>query len=608
MKRILLAAAAIVALSTGAGASPPANHHELKLEATASGPEISRDIFGQFAEMLGEGIYGGIWVGKDSPIPNVRGIRSDVVGALRELRVPNVRWPGGCYADGYHWRDGIGANRTSRLNSTWGGVIDANAFGTHEFMDFVEQIGSDAYISVNIGSGTVQEASDWVEYMTAAEPTTLAKERMANGRAKPWKIKFLGLGNESWGCGGMFKPEEYTEKMRQFGSLVRNMNPEQMRSFFGSNPNAMMRIGVGEGLDQTEYTEAVMKSWKMGQPFFTSVDALSLHRYTGSMTFDDSMDFGEREYAHLLSATYEMDRMIVQHSAIMDRYDPKKEVPLAIDEWGAWLKPLPGKNQMFLRQQNSIRDGILAAINLNIFARHGDRVRLANIAQMINVIQSMILTRDDKMILTPTYHVFRMYRPFQDATLIPIALDQGQYRFGNKQLPQVDAIAALGKDGRVWIAVANIDPNNTAEIDVSGLKASAAVGQTLTADRVNAVNTFENPNAVVPRPFSAKPKVGVLTLRLAPKSVTVVSFEGAKMNLPVKAKPVTALSTSTTPLSEILVRPDARAIVDRHIPGFSANAQGLKDVPIRQLRIIAPDTLTDEVLTKIDADFKTLKP
>jgi alpha-N-arabinofuranosidase len=437
---------------------------EIAVQTDSNGPVIHRDVFGQFAENLGEGIYGGVWVGPDSPIPNVRGIRSDVVQALRALRVPNVRWPGGCYADAYDWRDGIGPEsaRKSHINM-WGGVLDPNTFGTHEFMDFVEQIGSEAYISVNIGSGTPQQAADWLEYMTSPLPTTLAKQRIANGREQPWRIKYLGLGNENWGCGGGMSAEHYAEEMKQFASYTKSYHPDQAGSLGVRPRSPMQKIAVGEGLGETEYTEAVMKAWKNDRTAWSwNIDMLSLHYYTGVPTpmQAPSHSFGEKEYAVQLNATLKMNDMLVEHKAIMDRYDPEKKIALAIDEWGLWLKP-EGKQFLFLRQQNSMRDAIAAALNFNIFARHADRVKVANIAQMVNVIQAMILTDGSKMLLTPTYHVHKMYVPFQDATVIPVEFDAGAYTFEGITLPRVDAIAAKAKDGKIWLAVTNVDPNQS---------------------------------------------------------------------------------------------------------------------------------------------------
>ena len=505
----------------------------LTIHADRAGPVISRDIFGQFAEQLGNGIYEGVWVGKDSKIPNVRGIRSDVVQALKALKVPNVRWPGGCFADKYHWRDGIGPadRRPATYNINWGSTLEPNAFGTHEYMDFVEQIGSEAYITVNVGSGTVQEAADWLEYMTTDQPTTLGKERVANGRRPPFRVKYLGIGNESWGCGGAMTPEAYVDRMKIYSMYVRNLDPAQSgASRFIPGPNPMRRIAVGPADRETEYAEAVMKAWQRSSPRSWSVEGLSLHHYTsgssGAMR-DAATGFGEKEYATFVKQTYVMDELIAKHSAIMDQYDPQKKVALVVDEWGVWLQSMPGTQPLYLQQQNSLRDAILASVNLNIFARHADRVRMANIAQMVNVLQSMILTDGSKMLLTPTYHVFKMYVPFQDAKFLPIDLAVGDYKFADLTVPQVDAIAAQAKDGRVWVALTNLDPNRAADVTTGlpGSSARSAVGEVLTADRVDAVNSFDKPNAVSPRPLTSQAASGKLVLHLPPESVTVVHLE-----------------------------------------------------------------------------------
>lgn len=499
---------------------------ELTLEASKAGAKIDRHIFGQFAEHLGKGVYEGVWVGPDSKIPNTRGIRNDVVAALKAIKVPNVRWPGGCFADEYHWRKGIGPRRPATLNPNWGGVIEPNTFGTHEFMDFLEQIGTDAFLSVNVGSGTPQEAAEWLEYLTTAQPTELQKERVANGRAAPYRIPFLGIGNESWDCGGNMSPDYYTSQLKIYSRFVRNFNPEQQ-----PEKQQMLKIAVGPGGGEprfTEWTETVMKAYQSRQ-WSWDMHGLSLHNYTvvNWEKKHSSIEFGEAEYAQILKKTLEMQDLIQRHSAIMDKYDPQKRVALVVDEWGAWYAPLPGSNPGFLYQQNSQRDAVLAALNINIFARHADRVRIANIAQMVNVLQAMILTDQEKMVLTPTYHVFRMYVPFQDATFVPVTFHAGTYTHGSITLPRVDAVAAKGTDGRLWLAVTNVDPNRAADIDVSfnGVTAKSASGETLTAPKVDSINTFDAPNIVTPKPFSAKAQGGKLSLRLEPKSVTVISIE-----------------------------------------------------------------------------------
>ncbi|MCW3834711.1 alpha-N-arabinofuranosidase [Sphingomonas canadensis] len=529
MKGKLLGGAmiALLALAGPALAQRSGEAISVTVEAGKAGPKIDRQIFGQFAEHLGTGIYGGVWVGPDSNIPNVRGIRSDVVAALKAIKVPNVRWPGGCFADEYHWRDGIGDPKKRRItvNSNWGGAIENNAFGTHEFFDFVEQIGSEAYVSINVGSGSYKEAADWVAYMTADTRNTAGQERAANGRKEPWKIKFLGIGNESWGCGGNMRPEYYADELKRYARFARNYNPAQQGD---ANPDRMLRVAVGPNDNDTTYTEGVMKAWK-DRDWSWSIEGLSLHSYTVVKwpPAYDSVNFGEKEYAELTQATLRMDAQIKTHSAIMDKYDPEKKVPLIVDEWGVWLAKLPGTTEGFLQQQNTLRDGIIAALNFNIFARHADRVRGANIAQMVNVLQAMILTDGPKMVLTPTYYVHRMYLPFQDATFIPVRFDAGEYRVGDVVLPRIDAVAARGADGKLWLAAVNLDPNRAAplRLEIPGVRVRSAAGEVLTAPKVNSLNSFDAPDSVAPRPIAGKAQGGGVTIELPAKSVTVLALE-----------------------------------------------------------------------------------
>jgi len=498
---------------------------QMSIDVSKPGAKIDRNIFGQFAEHLGHGVYEGIWVGSDSKIPNTRGIRNDVVAALKALKVPDVRWPGGCFADEYHWRKGIGPQRTVTLNPNWGGVIEPNTFGTHEFLDFLDQIGAEAYLSVNVGSGTPQEAAEWLEYLTTAQPTTLAKERAANGHPAPYKVAFLGIGNESWDCGGNMTPDYYLSQLKIYSRFVRNFNPAQQ------DKQQMLKIAVGPGGGEsrwTEWTEAIMKAYQ-SHTWSWDMNGLSMHSYTVVKWPPSyaSVGFGEKEYAQILKSTMEMNDLIAKHSAIMDKYDPEKKIALVVDEWGGWYAPLPGSTPGFLVQQNSLRDAILAALNLNIFAQHADRVRMANIAQMINVLQAMILTDKEKMVLTPTYYVYKMYVPFQDATFVPVTFDAGTFTHDGITLPRIDAIAGKDKAGKLWLAITNVDPNQPTEIEVSlaGINAKSASGETLTAPKVDSVNTFDVPNTVVPKPVSAKAQDGKLTLELAPKSVTVIAVE-----------------------------------------------------------------------------------
>ncbi|HEY6125102.1 MAG TPA: alpha-L-arabinofuranosidase C-terminal domain-containing protein [Steroidobacteraceae bacterium] len=512
------AAAFFCILSTAAmAADEPA---QIRIDASRPGATINRHIFGQFAEHLGRGVYEGIWVGPSSPIPNTRGIRNDVVAALKAIRVPNVRWPGGCFADEYHWRNGIGPRerRPATLNPNWGGVIEPNTFGTHEFMDFAEQIGADAYLSINVGSGTPAEGADWLEYLTTPQPSALGKERAANGHPEPYRVPMLGIGNESWGCGGSMTPDYYVSQLKIHARYARNYNTAQK----------MQRIAVGPDSKDTSYTKAVMEAWK-NKTWAWDIEGISLHFYTvvkWPPAFK-ATGFGETEYVTLLNETRRMDDLLRTHLAIMDQFDPEKKIAMVVDEWGAWLAPTPGSPEGFLEQQNSQRDALIAALNINIFARHAERVRGANIAQMVNVLQAMILTNKERMLLTPTYHVFRMYLPFQDATALPLTVSAGEYRHGDITLPRVDAIAARDAQGKTWLAVSNLDPGHVAKvsIDVAGASYKRARGETLTAPKVDSVNTFDAPAVVAPKPFAAQAAGGKLSLSLAPASITVVALE-----------------------------------------------------------------------------------
>jgi alpha-N-arabinofuranosidase len=526
MKTILAGAAiALTAAMPGQAWARDEPAIAMTIDVAKPGARIDRHIFGQFAEHLGTGIYGGVWVGPDSPIPNVRGIRSDVVAALKAIKVPDVRWPGGCFADEYHWRDGVGPKRRSTVNANWGGAIEPNTFGTDEFMDFAKQIGAEAYVSVNVGSGTLEEASDWLAYATADHRSSAGADRAANGHAEPYKVEYLGIGNESWGCGGNMRPQYYADLLKRFARFTRNYNPAQQGD---GNPNAMKRIAVGPTDDDTSYTEGVMEAWSK-RDWSWSIEGLSLHSYTVPHWPPSlpSVGFGEDDYAAILQATLKMDGRIARNSAIMDKYDPERKVALVVDEWGVWLAEDPGSPKGFLQQQNSMRDAIVAALNFNIFARHADRVRMANIAQMVNVLQAMILTDGPKMLLTPTYYVHQLYLPFQDATFVPVKFDAGEYRHGDIALPRVDAVAARATDGKLYLSLVNLDPaaGETVRVTLPEGRFGKASGQVLTAPNVNSVNTFGQPNTVTPRPIAGKVSGGVVTIELPAKSVAMIALE-----------------------------------------------------------------------------------
>jgi len=483
------------------------------IRADQPGAKIDRNIYGQFAEHLGRGIYEGVWVGEDSSIPNTRGYRNDVIAALKKLKVPVVRWPGGCFADQYHWREGIGprAKRPVKINTTWGGVEETNAFGTHEFMNFAELIGADAYVAGNVGSGTPQEMAEWVEYMTSDTKSSLAELRRQNGRDKPWRLPYLGVGNETWGCGGNMRPEYFADQYKQFATYV--LPPPD---------NKAVKIASGANGDDYRWTEVMLSQ------AVKHMDAYSMHYYTVPGKWQDkgpAIGFSVEEWAVTLQKALHMEELIEKHSAIMDKYDPEKRVGLYVDEWGAWYDPEPGSNPGFLYQQNSLRDALVAALSLDVFHRHADRVRMTAIAQMVNVLQAMILTDKEKMILTPTYHVFEMYVPFQGATYLPSQIETPEYRQGDAVLPAVDVSAARGSDGLVHIALVNLDPTRPATVTakISGVKARDVSGRVLTGSATDTHNTFDKPAGIQPAAFKGTRKGEDLVLQLPPKSVAVVT-------------------------------------------------------------------------------------
>jgi alpha-N-arabinofuranosidase len=490
---------------------------------------IAPEIYGQFAEHLGHCIYGGIWVGEDSPIPNTRGIRNDVVAALKNIHVPVVRWPGGCFADEYHWKDGIGPSdlRPKMINTHWGGVVENNAFGTHEFMDFCEQIGAQPYICGNVGSGSVEEMMQWVEYMTSDADSPMPNLRRKNGRDKPWKLKYFAVGNESWGCGGNMTPEYYSDQFRRYNTFIKNY-PAVTKDSAGkevTTVNKIYRVAGGPNSGDYNWMEVLMKNAAR------FMQGISLHYYTvPSGNWDhkgSATDFDEVAYHSTLVGAFKMEELITKHSVIMDRYDPNKRIGLVVDEWGNWYDVEPGSNPGFLYQQNTLRDALTAAVNLDLFQAHADRISMANIAQMINVLQAMILTDNEKMVLTPTYHVFDMYKVHQGATLIPLDVKAPDYELNGKSVPAIHATASRDAEGKIHISLVNLDANRPATVSITVPSGSSVTsGRILTAPTLNAHNTFDQPEAVKPASFAgAKVSGETLTADLPSKSVVVVELQ-----------------------------------------------------------------------------------
>ncbi|MDQ6419603.1 alpha-N-arabinofuranosidase [Paenibacillus sp. LHD-117] len=487
--------------------------HKVVVHADWTVGTINRHIYGHFAEHLGRCIYEGLWVGEDSPIPNTRGIRNDVLEALRKLNIPNLRWPGGCFADEYHWKDGVGPreSRKRMVNTHWGGVVENNHFGTHEFFQLCELLDAEPYICGNVGSGSVQEMSEWVEYMTFGGESPMANWRQENGREQPWKLKYFGVGNENWGCGGNMEPEYYADLYRNYQTYVRQ---------YGDN--RLYKIAGGANVADYRWTEVLMR--KAGH----LMDGLSLHYYTIPGSWEEkkpALHFDEKDWAETMAKAFYMDELITRHSTIMDQYDPNKRVGLIIDEWGTWFLPEPGTNPGFLYQQNTMRDALVAAIHLHVFHKHCSRVHMANLAQMVNVLQAVILTEGDKMLLTPTYHVLEMFKVHQDGESLALHGSFGEYEGHGKKLPQVTVSASI-KDGVISVSLANLDPVNVAELFVE-LRGSSggytANGSILAADDILAHNTFDRPDRVAQRSFDEARWVdGTLSAKLPPASVAVV--------------------------------------------------------------------------------------
>jgi alpha-L-arabinofuranosidase len=518
---LLVAAACLFQIQFAlAEESPAPTETKLVIHADQGKTVINKNIYGQFSEHLGRCIYGGIWVGEKSKIPNTRGIRKDVVSALRKIQVPVLRWPGGCFADEYHWRDGIGPRdkRPKIINTHWGGVVEDNAFGTHEFMDFCEQIGADPCVCGNVGSGTPQEMMEWVEYITSDADSPLVNLRRKNGRDKPWKLPYFAVGNESWGCGGNMRPEFYADNFKRYNTFVKN---------YGSNK--VYRVACGASDKDYNWTEVLMANAAK------QMNGLSLHYYslpiqtwTGSK--GPATGFKEDHWFSTLHHTLRMEEFVTKHSAIMDKADPQKKIGLIVDEWGAWYDVEPGTERGFLYQQNTMRDALVAGINLNIFNNHADRVKMANIAQMINVLQAMILTDSNRMVLTPTYHVFEMYTVHHDATLLPSEVDSDDYKFGSEKIPAVSASASRDRTGKIHVTLSNLHPNAPAEVacELEGAKARGISGRVLTATEMDARNTFDQPNNLTPATFTAfKTTEKGFTTTLPAKSVVVLEVDGA---------------------------------------------------------------------------------
>ena len=491
--------------------------NNLSINTDAGKVKINRNIYGHFAEHLGRCIYDGFYVGDTSSIPNTNGVRNDIIDALKKLKIPNLRWPGGCFADTYHWKDGIGPKdkRPTMVNKWWGGVTEDNSFGTHDFLNMCELLGAEPYLSANVGSGTVQELADWVQYSNFNGKSPMSDLRTQNGRTAPWKVKMWGIGNEAWGCGGNMKPDYYANEYRKYATFISDWE----------NRGGLMRIASGASDADYNWTETLMKNIPLDM-----LGGVAMHHYSllDWNKKGPAVEFSENQYFQIMKQALLMDELVTKHAAIMDKYDPKQKIALVVDEWGGWYDVEKGANPGFLYQQNTIRDAMIAGVTLNIFNNHADRVRVANLAQCVNVLQAVILTNKEKMILTPTYYVMEMYNVHQDATLLPITLTVNDYILNGEKLPAVSASASKDSLGVINISLVNIDPLQSQKISVvlkSETKKNLS-GRILTSKKLQDYNSFTESEKIKPATFNnASIDKNVLTVTLPPMAVVVLKIK-----------------------------------------------------------------------------------
>ena len=492
----------------------------LTVDTEAGEHEISRHIYGHFAEHLGRNIYDGFFVGEENKvISNTAGVRNDIIQALKDLHIPNLRWPGGCFADTYHWMDGVGpkADRPTIVNQWWGGVTEDNSFGTHDFLNLCEVLETEPYLSANVGSGSVQEVADWIQYTNHPGESPMAKLRRENGREEPWNVKFWGVGNEAWGCGGNMTPEFYADVYRRYATFMEDWNRE--------DSTGIIKIASGASSNDYNWTRVLMQNLKLNM-----VDALALHHYSVTDWEDKgpSVAYDEAQYFNTMQVALAMDTLIKNHTAIMDEFDPQKRIALYVDEWGGWYNVEPGTNPGFLYQQNTMRDAMIAGATLNIFNNYAERVKMANLAQAVNVLQAVILTEGEQMILTPTYHVMKMYIPHHDATLLPSSFDaEVNYAYEGNNLPALSASASRDAEGNINVSIVNIasEDTHTIAVDLQGAEPGNVTAQILTSDALQNYNDFDAPDRISPADYTEYTvNEGSLEVTLPPFSVVVLQI------------------------------------------------------------------------------------
>ena len=464
--------------------------------------EINPYLHGHFAEHLGELVYPGICVPEDGAIPNTAGIRDDVAAALRPLGIPVLRWPGGCFADDYHWRDGIGPldRRPLRLNRHWGMTAESGAFGTHEFVRFCRTIGAEPYFAANVGSGTPGELRDWVEYCNFAGSSSLADERRRNGAGEPFGVRFWGIGNENWGCGGNLGPEHYAEEFCRFRGYASDYSGTRVQG-----------IACGQNNADWEWTRRFFEHVHHSHGNrLRLVQGYAAHYYCG--TAGTATEYTDAQWLELLARAFAVEGVVTGCRELMDEHDPERKIPLLLDEWGAWHPVEAGKPERGLYQQNTMRDACVAALTLDLFHAHADKLLMANIAQLINVLQALLLVEEDRCVRTPTYHVFDLYRPHKGASAVRLetfaepvtdggsSADwcRGRYLHrGPFALRAVQGSASMREDALCVTAV-NTHPTEPVDLDVElhGARWGEVEAVTLGTGDIRGYNTFDDPERV----------------------------------------------------------------------------------------------------------------
>jgi alpha-N-arabinofuranosidase len=477
---------------------------------------INPNLYGHFVEHLGACVYDGLFVGDDSAIPNTAGLRDDVLDAFRRIRPPVLRWPGGCFADDYHWRDGVGPrrDRPTTVNLWWGHTLDDNRFGTHEFLTLCRLVGAEPYLAGNLGSGSPRELRDWVEYCNFDKPSTLARLRAQNGSPAPFNVRYWGVGNEAWGCGGNFCPEDYAKEYRRYATYLHDLGPTPLHL-----------IAVGPDGNQPDWTRKFLRKLASADRRFNCrIHALAAHYYAG--TAGTATDYTTDQWYELLHKAAQVDQLIRDQRAAMDEFDPERKVDLILDEWGTWHPPTPGRNPQHLWQQNTLRDALVAALTLDTFNRHAAVLKMANLAQVANVLQALFLTEGEKLVLTPTYHVFDLYKEHQGGRGVRLEVDSPTVTFAlNDQRQTMPAVAGSAsiKGPTMTLSLTNVHARQPIEaiIELGGRTATVRSRTTLTHDDLHAHNTFDRPETLVPTPAAIEP---LDRLTLPPASVSVLEL------------------------------------------------------------------------------------